>query len=288
MYPGWKEQLSPALDGGEVYPVFGFAIIPTGNSGLLFDIPLNLNDWLALGIIFLIGIPAFLVYLKDIKIKQSIDNNLPFLLREIADSQRIGMHLPRAIEEASKRNYGPLTSELRKLSAKVSWGVSFSEAMTSFRDNIDTPLSREATILILEAEKSGGDLEEIFTSATSHIQEQLEIKKERQSAIFPYLIIVYISFFIFLIVIYILFVSFFNYFGENSIATIESGTSNTTASVRIPIHAFRVAFFYVVLSQAFLSGITAGKMGSGSIKSGLLHSSVLIAVGFLFYKLTIG
>ena len=87
------------------------------------------------------------------------------------------MHLPRAIEEASKRNYGPLTPELKKLSAKVSWGISFREAMITFRDTVSTHLVRQAVILILEAERSGGDLEEIFESATNHVQEQLDIKK---------------------------------------------------------------------------------------------------------------
>jgi len=265
-----------------VYPVFGIAFIPTGNQGIIPpNINININDWFILSLALFLGIPAFLIYLREARKLKAMDDNLPFLLREIADSQRIGMHLPRAIAEAAKRNYGPLTPYLKKLAAKVSWGVSFRDAMISFRENVNTTLTRQATILILEAEKSGGELEKIFDSATNHIQEQLDIKRERENSIQPYIFIIYISFLIFCIVILVLFSTFFEQFGSFPLIV------NNVETIVIPIHAFRAVFLYLIASQAFFSGLTAGKMGNGSIKVGTVHATALLIVGFLFYKLLI-
>jgi len=265
-----------------VYPAFGIAFIPTGNQGIIPpSINININDWFVLSLALFLGIPAFLIYLREARKLKAMDDNLPFLLREIADSQRIGMHLPRAIAEAAKRNYGPLTPDLKKLAAKVSWGVSFRDAMMSFRDNVNTTLTRQATILILEAEKSGGELEKIFDSATNHIQEQLDIKREREDSIQPYIFIIYISFLIFCVVIFVLFSTFFEQFGSFPLIV------NNVETIVIPIHAFRVVFLYLIASQAFFSGLTAGKMGNGSIKVGTVHATALLIIGFLFYKLLI-
>ena len=267
----------------DVYPVFGFVAVPTGQGGILPNqLNINLNDWIAIAICILIGIPAFVYWKEQTRLK-NIENNLPYLLREISDSQRIGMHLPRAIEEAAKRNYGPLTPELKKLSAKVSWGISFRDAMLTFRDSVSTHLVRHAVILILEAERSGGDLEEIFESATNHVQEQLDIKRDREKAILPYVFIIYISYMIFCVVVLVLFSTFFVYFGSVSFGTTLGGGSD----IKIPLHAFYVLFFYTILSQGFFSGLTAGKMGIGSVKSGLMHSTIMVFFGFLFFKFLI-
>jgi flagellar protein FlaJ len=211
-----------------------------------------------------------------------IDENLPFLLREVADSQRIGMQLPRALAEAAKRNYGPLTPELKKLAAKISWGIPFRDAMMSFREALDTPLSRQATILILEAERSGGELEKIFESAQSYVEELLAIKQERESSIRPYIYIVFISYIIFAVVIYVLFTTFFAPFG------IQEITTNTGQElIPVPLNAFKVVFLYLLISQAFFSGLVAGKMGHGSVKLGFLYSTILMIIGLFIHKFLI-
>ncbi len=265
-----------------VFPVFGFLSVPTGNQGFIPNtIVFTVHHFVILGLIIMIGIPAFSIYYAESQRLRKIDNNLPFLLREIADSQRIGMHLPRAIAEASKRNYGPLTPELKKLAAKVSWGIPFRDAMNSFKENVKTPLAKQATILILEAERSGGNLEEIFEAAQKHVQEILDIKREREGQIKPYVYIIYASFLIFILVIYILFATFFEQFGTQAIVL------NNVEVIPIPIHAFRNLFLYVLVVQGLFSGITAGKMGSGTVKIGLVHSTILMSIAFICHLLFI-
>ncbi|MHA2404562.1 MAG: type II secretion system F family protein [Candidatus Kariarchaeaceae archaeon] len=264
-----------------IQPIYGFGSYKKLDGGFLPDIGITVHEWIVIAFIVILGIPSVLIYQREGRRLEGIDNNLPYLLREIADSQRIGMHLPRAIAEAAKRNYGPLTKELKKLAAKVSWGIPFREAMMTFRNSLDTPLARQATILILEAERSGGELEEIFESAKNYVQELLDIKKERVSSIQPYIYIVFISYIIFCVVIYVLFTTFFAPFGVDPILV------NDVETLVVPLEVFKVLFLYMLISQGFFSGLTAGKMGKGSVKLGVIYSTMLMTFGLLFHKFVI-
>ncbi|MHA2251880.1 MAG: type II secretion system F family protein [Candidatus Kariarchaeaceae archaeon] len=261
-----------------VQPIYGYGSYKNPDGGFLPDIGFTIHDWIVLALIVALGIPSVMIYQREGRRLDGIDNNLPYLLREIADSQRIGMHLPRAIAEAAKRNYGPLTEELKKLAAKVSWGIPFRDAMMAFRNSLDTPLARQATILILEAERSGGELEQIFESAKNYVQELLDIKKERESSIKPYMYIIFISYVIFCVVIYVLFTTFFAPFGVEEILV------EGEPVVVVPLEVFKVLFLYMLITQGFFSGLTAGKMGRGSIKLGLFYSTILMGIGLFFHK----
>ncbi len=277
-----------ADDGTEsnitLQPVFGFASYKDPDGGFLpSSIKVTIHEWIVLGIILVLGIPSIMIYQKEGKRLDGIDNNLPYLLREIADSQRIGMHLPRAIAEAAKRNYGPLTVELRKLAAKVSWGIPFRDAMMSFRGALDTPLAKQATILILEAERSGGELEQIFESAKNYVQELLDIKKEREGAIKPYIYIIFVSYLIFCVVVLVLFTTFFAPFAVKPLIDQATGEER----IVVPLEAFKTLFLYMLITQGFFSGLTAGKMGRGSVKLGVLYSVILMTIGLVIHKFLI-
>ena len=166
------------------------------------------SDFIAIGILLTIAPPSVAFFI-DNNWRSGIDANLPNLLRDIADAQRTGLSLPRAVTESSKRNYGPLTPELQKMAAKISWGIPFDQAMRSFTDTADTELNNRAAILILEAQRSGGVIEDIFDSAQKHVEDILALRKERLGQMKPYIWIIYAAFFIFLLVIVVLFNTFF-------------------------------------------------------------------------------
>jgi hypothetical protein len=157
-----------AIASGLILVTLGIVdVIATSRGGDFITI-LDINDFVILAIIVTVGIPTFLIVLREERRQSRIDENLPYLLREISNAQRTGMSLPRAIQESAKRHYGPLTPELRKMSSKITWGIPFSKAMEDFQAAVDTPLAQRATVLILEAERSGGNLEDIFEATEHH------------------------------------------------------------------------------------------------------------------------
>jgi flagellar protein FlaJ len=253
----------------------------------VFGISITASDFIALAILVTISPPSVAFYIDD-RWRKGIDANLPNLLRDVADAQRTGLSLPRAISESSKRNYGPLTPELQKMAAKISWGIPFDQAMRSFTDTADTELNNRAAILILEAQRSGGVIEDIFDSAQKHVEDILALRKERLGSMRPYIWIIYAAFIIFLLVIVVLFQTFFYPMEQMYLDFQGVGLGGTQMGLAPQtLRTYEILFLHMTLIEALFSGLVAGKMGEGKAKSGLKHSTIMVLIGWIAYKLTV-
>ena len=218
--------------------------------------------------------PTVLNYI-DYKWRKSIDEHLPDLFRSIVQAQETGMPLPQALEQVSKRNYGPLTAELRKMTAQISWGMTFEEAFIALGRRVNTFLVQRTVPLIIEASRSGGRVEKVFDPMGKFIQTTLLLDKERRNQTRPYIAIIYVAFFVFLFTVVLLFKSFF--------VSIE-GLPVIGMAVMSPGEIQRV-FFHMTSIQAFFGGLVAGKMGEGTINAGLKHSLIMMFCGYIALKL---
>ena len=217
--------------------------------------------------------PAALDYI-DYRWRRSIDEHLPDLFRSIVQAQQTGMSLPQALEEASKRSYGPLTGELKRMVAQMSWGMSFEKAFQSLSERVNTVLMRRTAPLVIEAKRSGGQVEKVFEPMGRFVQSTLTSEKKLQVQIRPYIAIVYVAFFVFLFTIIMLFKTFFSQIAEFTITTFGLVTPE----------AMRRIFFHTSILQAFFGGLVAGKMGEGTISAGLKHSVILLTAGYVAMK----
>lgn len=218
--------------------------------------------------------PAILTYI-DFRWRKAIDEHLPDLFRTIVQAQETGMTLPQALEEAAKRDYGPLTAELRKMTAQISWGMSFEDALVALGKRVSTVLVQRTVPMIIEASRSGGHVEKVFEPMGKFIQTTLLLDKERKTQARPYIAIVYVAFFVFIFTILLLFKSFF--------VSIEQLPTLGTALMS-PEEMKRM-FFNMTLVQAFFGGLVAGKMGEGTINAGLKHCLILMICGYVALKL---
>jgi flagellar protein FlaJ len=214
--------------------------------------------------------PAMLNYV-DYKWRRAVDEHLPDLFRSIVQAQETGMTLPQAIEEASKRNYGPLTQELKKMTAQISWGMSFEESLLSLGKRVNTVLVQRTVPMIIEASRSGGEVEKVFDPLGKFVQMTLLLDKERRTQTRPYIAIIYVAFFVFLFTIILLFRSFFA--GAEGLSILANAVMSPSEIERI--------FFHMTIIQAFFSGLVAGKMGDGTIRAGLKHSLILMLCGYI-------
>jgi flagellar protein FlaJ len=237
--------------------------------------------WFALVVLFA---PAGFAYLSDMRWRQGIDTHLPDLLREIGDAQKTGLPLPRAIKEASKHDYGPLTGELRKMAAKISWGISFQKGIQSLAESAGTSLVQRASLLILEAERSGGTIEQVFDSAYNHVTELLALRRERLGSMKPYTFIIYAAFLVFTLVVVLLVSTFFIQMADQAVEM-----KGEEGAIEMPMNfaGIQMVFFHMLMIEGSAAGVVAGKMGEGSAKAGLRHSVYLVTAGWLAFKISI-
>ena len=246
---------------------------------------IDIIDVTVLAILVLTLAPA-LAYTSDQKWRDNIDDNIPSLLREISDAQKTGLPLPRAIMSASQHNYGALTPELKKMAAKISWGIPFSNTLRSLTKTTDTPLMKRTSLLILEAERSGGAIEDVFESAHNHVSEVLGLKRERLGAMKPFTWIIFASFIVFALVMIILLTSFFQTLAVQMVEAVAEDQEPNTA-LPFNVAGLQLLFFHMMVIEAIFSGLIAGKMGQGEAKLGLRYSCILLVICYIIFKLTI-
>lgn len=242
-------------------------------------------DITVVAILVLIVIPAW-VYHSDQKWRDNIDENIPSLLREVSDAQKTGLPLPRAIMSASKHNYGALTPELKKMAAKISWGIPFSKTLRSLTEITDTPLMRRTSLLILEAERSGGAIEDVFDSAHRHVSEVLGLKRERLGSMKPFTWIIFVSYIVFSLVMIILLISFFQTLALNMVEAV-SEEQPLTAALPFNVAGMQLIFFHLMVVEAIFAGLIAGKMGQGNANLGLKYSCILLIICYVIFKILI-
>jgi flagellar protein FlaJ len=243
----------------------------SGEPRVLDSFKIKLRDclWLCIGLV----ICAFLLNLNYGKIIFDLkDVHFSYLGKYPA---LCGIDLQ--VEEASKRRYGPLTAELKRMVAHMSWGKSFEEALQSFSERVNTSLTKRSIPLVIEASHSGGRVEKVFEPTGKFVQSTLLAEKERQAQTRPYVAIVYVAFFVFLFTVIMLFTTFFVQMSE--LAALNTAVMSTDEARRL--------FFHMSTGQAFFGGLVAGKMGEGTMSAGLKHSVILLVAGYIALKLLI-
>jgi flagellar protein FlaJ len=251
-------------------------------NALFFRSPLifTSDQLLFLALILAIFPPSIVNYL-DMRWRMSVDKNIPEFLRELSEAGRTGVTLTRALDLASKRRYGPLSSELKRVVSKLSWGANFEETLKSFADRVETRLARRTAILLTEVNRSGGDIREVLEVISKHMRELQTIEEERRSELRTYVGIVYVAFFIFLFIDYVLLKTFFARIEDMKTAVTEGG--GMFSMQELDVKTVTSIMFHMSVIQGIFGGLVAGKMGEGAIGAGMKHCLLMIVIAFLAF-----
>lgn len=226
-------------------------------------------------------VPSAILDYENQRWLEAIEDQMPLLVRGVAESQETGLTLVKALEKVvDNRMVGrPLADEVRKITVQMSWGTSFEDALTNFRNNIRSPIVNRFCALVLEASRSGGTIKKVFTATSGFMEEMKEIDKETSAQMKPYVIIVYAAFAVFVVTSVLLVQSFF--------APMQGAPQiNSQVSVG-SISGFKDFFYRDMLVSAVTGGLMAGKLGERRVAGGLKHAIILSVVGYVLFFFTI-
>lgn len=228
-------------------------------------------------VVLMIGLfPPSLVDFIDRRYRALVDSRIPDFLREIGESQRTGTPFATSLENAAQANYGPLSVELRKAVAKMSWGFTFEDALNSFASSANTPLSHRAAVLLNEVGRSGGKMLEVLDSVYEHIREVVNLQRERNKQLTPYIIVIYASFGVYLFVVYILFSTFFA-----QVASLQHSGAPFGSNINPSV--YYIWFFHLSIIESVFGGLVAGKISTGSAVAGTKHMLFLLVIAFVTF-----
>ncbi len=252
----------------------------------------DMVNFIILGLIPLFAIPGIYIMRYDRNIRQ-IEDRLPDFLRDVAEAGRFGMTLADAIVVASGGRYGKLTPEIKKMAARIDWGVPANEAIRLFSEKVKTPLVNRVCAIIMKSNDAGGNVADVLTLVANDTKQVQLMDKERKVSMSTYIAVIYISFFVFLFTIIILNATFLPQMreaGEETSALI-TGTGGGAGSVQIiqaqAISAIQFTYLIASLAHAVGDGLIAGNLSTGRVRNGLVHSFILLVAAFFMLRLLV-
>ena len=178
---------------------------------------------------------------------------------------------------------------------QIEWGIPFSEALSKFAKSTNNDIIRRSVAIIIEAEKSGGNIEEVMEGVTTSVVQIKKIKDERRANAFTHLIQGYLVFFIFIGIMIILQLFLLPRLSEVSGDVLtgitfqgdisELDVKDTIEGISIN---FETLFISLILIQGFFAGLMIGKFSEGNIKFGIRHSFILALLGYMIFTIAVG
>jgi flagellar protein FlaJ len=198
--------------------------------------------------------------------------------RDLVENAKSGTPIVKGILNLQNRDYGTLSSHVKKLASQLTLGIPLTQALQTFaRETKSRVISRSVT-LISEAQTAGGRIETILESVASSVNQIDTLKKERKSSVSNLITQGYIIFVVFIVIMLIMEFSILPMLdgiggGDTSIGSLSPGGVEDDDLTR--------PLFVLLLTQSFFAGLVIGKISEGSIKSGIRHSFILLTLTLL-------
>ncbi|MDG6968224.1 MAG: type II secretion system F family protein [Nitrososphaerota archaeon] len=250
--------------------------------GLPFPLPSTL---LLVGVGFM-AVPGGVDWAFD-RWRGKIDDALPTFLSDVTSNAKSGFSLTRSLEMAADNDYGPLTKELVRMRTQLSWGIPFEDVIRLEMRRLDSRVAKRTFGIVLEADRSGGKVEQMLEAIQRHTMELHQIEKEVRNSLRPFTLTTYIAVFIFLGIAIVMIDTFFA--GLISTQSSAAGAAVAFAGLQgISLSSIKSAFFQIALVEAVIGGLGAGKLGEASFAAGIKHIVILVIATVLAFQLFVG
>ena len=253
--------------------------VPT--SPYFIPIDQRLNNSIILGLIVALVFPA-IVETNNIRWLRQVDENTPRLLMDVTEAVRSGMPLIQALEDASTRDYGPISQPLAKAMVKFRMTSDLESALRGLGDSLIQPVVRQMSTILLEAYETGGRVIDVLSTSVELFSNLAEYREERVSQTRPYIFVVYLGTLIFLVISWVILAQFL---GPLHAAATDPGLEQTgILRSLLDIKYYKAILFWAAVMESVFGGLVAGKIGSGRISAGLLHTVMLLSTTVAFFN----
>ena len=241
--------------------------------------------WFLIGIAFVTLVLPFVASLIiETNLEREKNERVLEFARNVAESVKSGTPIGQSIMNMRTKNFGSLTPHIQKLANQISLGIPINRAFETFSSDINNKTIKRAITLIREAERAGGEIDNILDSVAKSIYQIDKLRKERRAAIYNLVVQGYIIFFIFIGIMLIMQFKILpltaGVSSVGSIGQFDTDLPEVVAGGATPEQLAR-PFLYLLLIQGIFTGLTVGKLAEGTMKAGIKHSFILSITAFL-------
>jgi flagellar protein FlaJ len=247
---------------------------------MLFTVEDVLSIYLSevlLTVLLIVMVPSAVADIIHSHWMNGIESQMPALVRGVSEVQETGMTFIKGFERVVDDGMikSPLAQEVKKLTVNMSWGLTFETALERFRDRIGSPVVNRFCALLLEADRSGGEVRKVFTATAGFMEEMKELEQETTSQMRPYVVIIYAAYFVYIFTSIVLLNSFFK--------TLVDYNDILNPTTTMSIADYNNFFYRTMIISGVMGGLMSGKIGERRVLGGLKHSIIQLVVGYAIF-----
>ncbi len=250
------------------------------------------NPILVVGL--LLGTFPFIIdFMNETKRQKELEFKFLEFVRNLVENVRTGISIPQAIVYSARTDYGALSPYIKKLANQIEWGFPLQLALTTFANDTKNDVIKRSVAIVIEAQKSGGDIGAVLEAVTQSVWEIKKIKDERKSSSYTQTIQGYIIYFFFVAIMIVLQLFLIPKLGAiggelgSGLGTIGVSSLGAGGGSSTEI-AFGPIFIATILIQGLFAGLMLGKFSEGDFKSGVKHSLFMAIGGYLIISTITG
>ncbi len=240
--------------------------------------------------VLIISFPYIIDFFNENKRQKDIEVKFLEFVRNIVTTVKSGVSVSRAIIQISGEDYGALTPYVKKLARQIEWGFPTGEALSTFSNDTKNRVIKRSISIVIEAEKSGGNIADVLQSVTHSVVELKKMKEERKTAVYAQVVQGYIIFFVFIGIMLVLQIKLLPPLVHLTSVSLAGfgGAFEGMGAAETPTMNLDMVFMSLILIQGFFIGVMIGKFSEGSLKFGLKHSLALMVIGYLIFTVVKG
>lgn len=209
---------------------------------------------------------------------RSLENAVPQFLKNLATINETGLPLSESLRVILRTERTALRKYIEKMFTDIYIGSSTTDAFIRFANKVRINSISRLIALITKSSEISSDMRDVLNNAYTDYFAEIQLKKDKLTNMLIYIVIIYVAFVVFLYVVYTLSTTFIP-----EMAKAGKASGGTFVQSFDPAF-FGIYFYHTALIQGFFSGIMAGVMGEGDLRSGLKHSVIMILIAFAVFK----
>jgi len=235
--------------------------------------PIGLAEVITIGLIA-ISLPPAIQYYRIAKINYNAEDAIPSFIREVTESQKIGLSPEKSIVQATKRkDYGYFSRFLELIQSQIEWGVPLRRTFENIRQKIRSWSVVVNFAMMVETIEIGGNSTEALEILAEYSEKERELQINRRALLKPYIILAIV--WSVLIAVTTTIVALTTYLMTTVVST--SLSSVAVMGMQNQMNLFSVGIVW----QCWISGFFIGKISEGNFAAGFKHSAMLAATAYV-------
>lgn len=241
----------------------------------------SVNNGIIIGLVLVLAGPAIMEF-SNSRYLRRVDLNAPRLLRDVTETVRSGIPLFRALEEASTRDYGPISKHLETAMVKFNLTSDLEGSLYWLGERLIRPSMKRIATILIEAYKTSGDIIDVLNTSVVIFNDVAEFNEERHSQMRPYVMVIYLGLFIFLVISWLMLTRLLAPMVSTTSDPLIQGSGFLKRS--LDIGYYKAILFWAAVMEALFGGLIIGKIVEGKVAAGMIHSIILLLITVILFN----